>query len=136
MRMSSRTRLDQDRSFGLVVGGAAFLVASYLWFRADWAISARIGAIGGAGAMLVALGRFRPRLLRWPSAVWWKVAAVLGWINARIILTIMFVLLLVPIGLIWRAIGRDPLGRRRAAWSGWSPYPARYRDRTHFTRMF
>jgi hypothetical protein len=63
-------------------------------------------------------------------------AAVLGYVNARIILTIAFLLLLTPIGLIWRAIGRDPLTRKRRNFPGWSPYPARYRDRNHFRRMY
>jgi hypothetical protein len=47
-----------------------------------------------------------------------------------------FLLVLTPIGLIWRAIGRDPLARRRASWPGWTAYPSRYADRSHFTRMY
>jgi hypothetical protein len=82
------------------------------------------------------LGRLRPSLLKWPSAVWWRFALALGYVNARIILTLAFALVLIPLGLIWRVIGRDPLGRRRATWSGWSPHPARYRDRSHFSRMY
>ena len=38
--------------------------------------------------------------------------------------------------LIWRLIGRDSLAIRRQHWPGWSPYPARYRDKDHFTRMY
>ena len=82
------------------------------------------------------VGWLRPSLLAWPSALWWTLAFVLGWINARIILTLIFVLILVPMSLVWRLIGRDPLGRRAASWSGWSPYPARYRNHKHYTRMF
>jgi len=48
----------------------------------------------------------------------------------------MFSLLLVPVSLLWRLIGKDPLARRRDTFEGWTPYPARYRDRTHFERMF
>jgi hypothetical protein len=68
--------------------------------------------------------------------VWWRFALALGYVNARIILTLAFALVLVPLGLLWRLIGRDPLGKRRATRPGWSPHPARYRDRTHFSRMY
>jgi hypothetical protein len=43
---------------------------------------------------------------------------------------------LVPIALIWRLTGKDPLARRRDKWPGWSPSPARYRDRKHYERMY
>jgi len=35
-----------------------------------------------------------------------------------------------------RVIGKDPLTRRRTQWPGWSPYPARYRDPKHYSRMY
>jgi hypothetical protein len=38
--------------------------------------------------------------------------------------------------LLWRLLGRDPLGKRRESWPGWTPYPQRYADRSHFTRMY
>ena len=63
-------------------------------------------------------------------------ALVLGYVNARVILTIAFALVLTPIGLFWRLIGKDPLARQRKNWAGWSPYPARYRDPDHFKRMY
>lgn len=92
--------------------------------------------IGGIGAVLLVLGLTKPVLLKWPSAVWWKFAMVLGHINARVILTIAFLLVLTPIGLLWRVIGRDPMRRRKQNFEGWSAYPARYRDPNHFNRMY
>ncbi len=78
-------------------------------------------------------GRAPPVVLA--EFVWWKLVHVLGYINARIILTVLFTVLLVPIGLFWRVAGKDPLGRRRAG-TGWSPYPGRYRDPKHYSRMY
>lgn len=69
-------------------------------------------------------------------ALWWRLVRVLGWINSRVLLTALFVLLLTPIGLLWRLIGHDPLRRRRESGGGWMPYPVRYRDRRHYDRMF
>ena len=63
-------------------------------------------------------------------------AMVLGYVNARIILTVVFVLVLTPIGLVWRLIRRDPLARRREHWAGWVPHPGRYRNTAHYTKMY
>ena len=131
--MKQRLPAHPERSFGRAVGAVLILIAIYLAWRGRPTASTVVGAVG---LVLVVLGQFAPSLLKWPSAAWWKLALVLGYINSRIILTGIFVLVLVPLGLIWRLIGRDPLARRRRTWSGWTPYPERYRDRTHYTRMF
>lgn len=124
---------NPERSFGISVGTVMILVAAYLFWRGRLPVAQ---AVLGIGTVLVLLGYLQPRWLKYPSAAWWKLAMVLGYVNARIILTLIFSLVLVPLGLVWRLIGRDPLARRRASWAGWSPYPPRYRDRTHYTRMF
>jgi hypothetical protein len=103
-----------------------------MWWRGSVPTASVLGIIG---VVLMVLGLTAPRTLYWPSLVWWKLVHVLGYINARIILTILFTVLLVPIGLFWRLTGKDPLGRRRAS-AGWSTYPARYRDPKHYSRMY
>ncbi len=123
----------KERSFGVSVGGFLLLVAAALWWRGR-ITNAEI--LSGTGIVLVVLGLTAPRLLKYPSAVWWKFAMILGYINARVILTIVFLLVLTPMSLVWRLIGRDPLAIRKQNWPGWSPYPARYRDADHFTRMY
>lgn len=123
----------KERSFGVSVGGFLLLVAALLWWRGR-ITNAEI--LAGIGAVLVVLGLTAPMLLKYPSAVWWKFAMILGYVNARVILTIAFLVVLTPISLVWRLIGRDPLAIKKQHWPGWSPYPARYRDKDHFTRMY
>ena len=96
----------------------------------------RAEIVGGIGAVLLTLGLVAPVLLKWPSAVWWRFSRALGYVNARIMMTVLFSLILVPLSALWRLMGKDPMGRRRDRFVGWTPYPARYRDRTHFERMF
>ena len=123
----------KERSFGISVGSVLLLIAAYMVWRG------RITAAeitGGIGALLLLLGLTKPLLLKWPSAVWWKFAMVLGYVNARIILTIAFAIVFIPLGVIWRLIGRDPLANRRANFRGWTVYPARYRSRDHFSKMY
>ena len=54
---------------------------------------------------------------------WWMFSLALGRVMAKFWLTLLFVVVLTPVSLIWRLIGRDPLARRRDKWPGWSAYP-------------
>jgi hypothetical protein len=123
----------KERSFGVSVGTVLMAVAAYLAWRGR---VDRATILGGIGATLVILGLIAPTLLKWPSAVWWKMAMVLGHINARVILTIAFAIVLTPVGLAWRLLGKDPLARQRKNWDGWSPSPPRFKDPDHFNRMY
>lgn len=123
----------KERSFGVSVGTVLLLLAAYLAWRGRMS-TAQIP--GGVGAVLLVLGLTQPRLLKWPSAVWWKLAMILGHVNARVILTIAFAVMLAPLGLLWRVIGKDPLARHRKNWHGWSPSPERYRNPDHFNKMY
>src|SRR4030095_3420936 len=123
----------KERSFGVLVGGFLLLLSGVLWWRGRVTHAEITAAIG---AVLVVLGLTAPKLLYYPSAVWWKFAMILGYVNARIILTIAFLIVLTPLAMIWRLLGRDPLAIKKQHWPGWSPYPARYRDKDHFTRMY
>ena len=132
--MKKHQRPDfKERSFGISVGGVLLLIAAVLWWRGR-ITNAEI--MGGVGAVLLVLGLTAPRLLKHPSWVWWKFAMILGYVNARIILSIAFLLVLTPLSLVWRLIGRDPLAIKKQHWPGWSPYPARYRDKDHFLKMY
>jgi len=124
---------DRDRSFGLSVGTVLLAVAAILLWRGRLRSAEILGVVG---AMLVVLGYLAPAALKWPSAVWWRLAMILGYVNARIILTVAFVCILTPMGLIWRVIGRDPLARTRERWAGWMPHPERYRSAEHYKRMY
>jgi len=124
---------NPERSFGISVGIVLCLIAAALVWRG------RIGraeVVGGIGAVLLVCGLVYPPILRRPSALWWRASRALGQFNARVLLTLMFAVVFVPLSLLWRLVGKDPLARKRDRWPGWSPYPVRYRDRHHYTRMF
>ena len=131
--MTSKRPANPEKSFGISVGAVLLLISAILVWRG------RINTaeiVGGIGAVLLILGLIQPRLLKWPSAIWWKFAMVLGYVNSRIIMTVIFIIVLSPLGLLWRLIGKDPLARKRHNWPGWSPYPVRYRKSDHFNRMY
>ena len=61
------------------------------------------------GVPLFMLGILRPSLLFYPYKVWIKIGLALGWINSQIILGLVFLLVLLPISLIMKVFGYDPL---------------------------
>jgi hypothetical protein len=122
-----------EGTFGRSVGGVLLLIAGVLAWRGRIVTAEVVGTIG---AVLVFLALVRPALLTRPRAIWMRGALALGYVNARIILTVLFLLVLTPMGLIWRLIGRDPLAHRRQRWPGWVPHPARYRKVDHYRRMY
>ena len=124
---------NEERSFGVSVGAVLCVIAALLLWRGR---AGRAEAVGGIGVVLLVCGLVYPPILKYPSAVWWRFSRALGYVNARVLLTVLFSLVLVPLSLFWRLTGTDPLTRRRASWPGWRPYPPRYRDRAHYERMY
>ena len=122
-----------EREFGLLVGAVFTLLGAWWSYRGKFAMAAYVFII--AGAWLIVLGGVEPRILVGPRKWWMKLAEGLSYISSRIILAIVFFLVLTPIGLIKRATGWDPLGRRSGPRETfWHPYPQR--DRRHYEKMF
>ncbi len=73
----------------------------------------------------VALGlcRLIPPLFRAIYHFWVGFSVVLGYFISRILLTIIFLLVMTPTGIIMRLTGKDPMDRQRdpAAATYWSP---------------
>ena len=51
----------------------------------------------------------KPKLLLYPYKAWMKLGHILGWVNSRIILGLVYIIILQPIALIMRIYGHDPL---------------------------
>ena len=62
---------------------------------------------------LVFLAVVSPKSLKYPYKIWMFLGLGLGWINSRIILGIIFILVLQPISLIMKVFGYDPLKKER-----------------------
>jgi hypothetical protein len=50
-----------------------------------------------------------PRALGPVHQVWMRIGHALGWVNTRILLTVVFYTIITPTGLVMRALGRNPL---------------------------
>lgn len=110
------------RNFGLVVGGVFAGIAAVIAWRSA-VLGPWVLGLGSVGTTLVAFGLAAPRVLRPLFRVWMGLAVVLGFVMTRVLLTVVFVLLLVPIGLVLRLLGKDLLRLKldRSAVSYWLP---------------
>jgi hypothetical protein len=111
------------RRFGLVVGGVFAGIAAVSAWPNGWAVGSTAAVLGAVGGALLVLGLAAPALLRPVYRVWMGLAFVLGFVMTRVILTVVFVGLVVPIGLVLRLFGKDFLDERfdRSAPSYWRP---------------
>ena len=66
------------------------------------------------GLSSLTLTIFSPRLLLYPYRFWMAIGHALGWVNSRIILGLVFIVVLQPIALIMRLFGYDPLRERKS----------------------
>ena len=121
-----------ERSFGLSVGSACLGAAALSWWRAHPSIALVLAAIG---VLLIGFGGLAPTALRVPNRVWSRFARILGWINARIMLTAFFAIVLTPVGLVIRMFGWNPL-RASGTGSNWRAYQVRRRDPRHYEHLF
>ena len=91
--MAHKGPKNPERGFGLSVGTVLLLIAAYGFWRGRMTMAAGFGAVG---FVLVTLGYLRPSWLYYPSKAWWRFAIALGYVNARIILTVAFAIVLTP----------------------------------------
>jgi hypothetical protein len=106
--MEAQSTNKELRSFGLIVGGIFAVIGLWplLWRGEDyrtWALALT--------ALLIAPALIYPALLKPVHKQWMKLGHILGWINTRIILGFVFYIVVTPIGLIRRMLGKDPMGR-------------------------
>ena len=122
----------QLREFGLLIGFGFPLLIGWLipaltghGFR-EWTLW--VGFIG------LIIGLTSPRLLYYPYKFWMKLGLILGWVNSRIILCVVYMIVLIPIAFVMRLIGYDPL---RTKQNGKKTYKENRKDhQTDLTRIF
>ena len=104
--MAQNVDTKELRIFGLMVGGIFSIIG--LWPMIVRGDSPRTWALTLGGA-LVGFGLVVPASLRYVHQVWMKIGHVLGWINTRILLGVIFYGLITPMGLVMRLFGKDSM---------------------------
>lgn len=131
-RNPSRTEL---RVFAVLLVVFFGLIALWIYRRTGslpWAL----GTFSVATAVAVA-GFFLPAFLRYVYVGWMTAVTPIGWVVSHVLMAVVFYLVVTPIGLLMRLMGRDPMQRafERNATSYWQPR-TQERDTRRYFRQF
>ena len=96
------------RKFGLTVGGVFLGLGVLFYLRHKpwwpWFVS--------PGAPLVVLGAILPRSLKWIYVAWMTLAMLMGAVVSTVLLVLLFCLVVTPMGLVARLVGKDFLSQK------------------------
>ena len=105
--MNSNTTKKQLREFGLLIGlGIPIMIGLIIPMISGHPF--RIWTLWVAIPFLF-LAILSPRILFYPYKAWMMLGFALGWINSKLILGLVFLLVLQPIAIIMKILGYDPL---------------------------
>ncbi|MFM7381614.1 MAG: SxtJ family membrane protein [Microcystaceae cyanobacterium] len=85
---------------------------------------------------LIILGLVYPKALALVYRVWMQIGLMLGWINSRIILGIVFFLVLTPMGLVMKVLKRDTMNRQLEPQTVSYRTPSRDRSPSHLEKPY
>jgi nitrate/nitrite transporter NarK len=107
-----------NRKFGLIIGAACLFISIYQQLvRHHFSLTLTV-----VGASLVLTALTVPLILNPIRILWGKIGDVLGMINTAIILFLVFFLVISPIGLIMRLLGKQGLDlKTKPGGSYWKP---------------
>ena len=98
------------RKFGLIFAGMFILIFGlllpWIWDKSSPTWPWIVAAVFAVTALVL------PAALGPVYKVWMKIGHVLGWINTRIILGLVFFAIFAPVALVFRLLGKDPMRRR------------------------
>ncbi len=100
---------SSNRSFGLVFAAVLAFVTVY---QAVLGALVLAGVAAGLGLGLLTTALFRPALLAPFNRLWTRFGLLLHKIVSPVVLGVMFYGAVLPIGLVMRGLGHDPLRRR------------------------
>jgi len=124
----------QARKTACVVAAVLLAVAAWQLYRGRTGL---VAVVGGLGLLLLLVGFFVPPLARRFHAFWMRLAAALGYVNSRVLLTLMYYGVFTPYRVGSRLAGRDPLRRRGPARrSYWVERKRTRQAREQFERLF
>ncbi len=124
----------QARKSALAVGIVLLVIAGFNYWQERPAVYYPFAVIG---LSLLVISHVWDAGARGFHHYWMKFAGVLGYVNARILLSLMFYLVITPYGLISRLVRRNHLRRRGPSQeSYWIPRKTLKQEHEQFERLF
>jgi len=91
------------RKFGITVGIILMIIAGFLF----WKEKESFQTLLTIGVVLCVLGIAIPAILKPIYWAWMIFATILGWVMTRVILSLIFYVIITPIGIISRFFGKQ-----------------------------
>ena len=119
-RVPARLSAAEGRKFGLTVGLAFAALAGITWWR-DHALLMQI--FGGLAGALILAGLVVPGRLGPVYRGWMGFALLISKVTTPVFLAIVYFLVIAPIGLLMRVLGKNPLEHQPEQGSFWLSRP-------------
>ena len=117
-----------------------FLIFSAIFVVFAWKYYSSILSyvLMGLTLLILPIVAFSPIILRPVFKLWLKVAHAIGWFNTQLLLSIVFILIFAPTGLVMRLLRKDPMKRKMLAeGTYWEPYELEgLKDKNRYERQF
>jgi hypothetical protein len=102
-------KVASSRSFGLLFVAVFLVIAAFnYWADGHW-----YPFWAGCAVLLLAVSLLVPRVLAPLKRQWLRLGALLHHVVGPLVLSLVYVLAIVPVGLLVRVFGKDPLSLRR-----------------------
>lgn len=122
------------RNFGLLFAALGILTGAFM----VWKGNTGAWVAFSLAAAFLCTGVFLPRVLAPVYRSWMRLAAILAWLNTRLLLSVFFYLVVTPIGLVMRFMRKDLLQQRidRTAPSYWHKRTAGETEKERYEHLF
>ena len=133
--MTEGVTVSQARKSTLIVAAIFAFLCGWQWYRGRPLLSEIFGV---ASAVLLVCAMI-PAAAAWFFGRWMALAAILGYINTRILLSLFFYLIMTPVGFVMRITGHEGMQRQttpRGQASYWHRRGHTRQTREGFERAF
>ena len=122
------------RKFGITIGLFLIVIAGFLFWRGKESFE----IILISGSVLFVLGLVIPIVLKPVYWLWMILAVILGWIMTRVILSLLFYIVITPIGMFSRLFGSKFLDLKwdKSKDSYWNSRTTKQRNNEEYERQF
>jgi hypothetical protein len=107
---SSSLIVRQGRNFGLTVGFAFLGLGGLAWWRGRWPVAEVFWVVAG---LLLLAALIVPARLGPVERAWMRLARLMSRITTPVLIGVVYFVVITPIGLLMRFVGRNPLTSRR-----------------------
>lgn len=120
--------------FSRLMSAAFLIVAFFLWYYKKNTFQYFIIISG----LFFIIGLFAPQLLKTIYKLWMTLAVILGWFMTRVILSILYYIVITPIGLIAKLFGKKFIEKNfdRKKTTYWNYRKSEEKSKEEYERQF